>query len=123
MEGVGAGGGYDGRGGFQPRDAKADELDEELPLVGEVDPDSGDIDSPENAQVNIQKWSAESKVFDAKSDEPVTLALKLLNYPAWEVHVDGKASTVQTAQQAGQLLVPLSAGAHHVEVNFRRTRD
>src|SRR5207253_7516816 len=91
--------------------------------VGEVDPESGDIDSPEKAQVNIQQWSAESKVFDAKSDEAVTLALKLLNYPAWEVRVDDKASTAETAPQVGQLLVPLSAGAHHVEVYFRRTRD
>src|SRR5436189_144395 len=57
------------------------------------------------------------------SDGPVTLALKLLNYPAWQVRVDGNSLSASTAAQTGQLLVPLSAGSHHVEIDFRRTPD
>jgi hypothetical protein len=120
---VDAGRGYEGIEGFQPRDAKVDELDDESPLVGEFDPESGDVGPPEDTEVNVQEWTVELKVFEARSDEPVTLALKLLNYPAWDVRVDGKAVTAQTASQTGQLLVPLDAGTHHVEVQFRRTRD
>jgi len=120
---VRAGRGYEGIEGFQPRDAKVDELDDESPLVGEFDPESGDVGPLEDTQVDIQRWTAENKVFEVKSDEPVTLALKLLNYPAWDVRVDGKAMTADTARQTGQLLIPLDAGTHHVEVQFRRTRD
>lgn len=123
VEDIRSGRGYEGIEGFEPRNAKVDELDDELPLVGEYDPSSGDIDEPQAAQVNVLKWSAERKVFDVKSDEPVTLALKLLNYPAWQVQVDGNSVTGSTATQTGQLLVPLSAGSHHVEVEFRRTTD
>jgi hypothetical protein len=118
-----AGRGYEGIEGFQPRDAKVDELDDESPLVGELDPESGDAGPPEDTHVNIQRWTAESKVFEVKSDEPVKLAPKLLNYPAWEVRVDGKPMTPETAPQTGQLLIPLAAGTHHVEIQFRRTRD
>ncbi|PYS32675.1 MAG: hypothetical protein DMF75_11400 [Acidobacteria bacterium] len=123
VEDISAGRGYEGIEGFEPLTAKVDKLDDELPLVGEYDPSSGDIDEPPEAQVNTMKWSAESKVFDVKSDEPVTLALKLLNYPAWQVQVDGNSLISSTVTQTGQLLVPLTAGSHHVEVEFRRTTD
>jgi hypothetical protein len=123
VEDVRAGRGYEGIEGFQPRHAKVDELDDESPLVGEFDQESGDVGPPENTQVNIQKWTAENKIFEARSDEPVTLALKLLNYPAWEVRVDGKAITAETAPQTGQLFVNLDAGPHRVEIQFQRTGD
>ena len=123
VEDISAGRGYEGIEGFEPLTAKVDELDDELPLVGEYDPSSGDIDEPTEAQENTMKWSAESKVFDVKSDEPVTLALKLLNYPAWQVQVDGNNLTGGSVTQTGQLLMSLSAGSHHIEVEFRRTTD
>ncbi len=123
VEGIRAGHGYEGIEGFQPRNAKVDELDDESELIGEVDPESGDIDTPEKSQIDIKKWAVESKVFDAKSDENVTLALRLLNYPAWKVQVDGTNVTGDTDPRTGQLVVPLSAGFHHVEIHFRRTSD
>jgi len=116
-------GGYEGIEGFQPLSANVDELDDENPVVGEFDPESGDVEVTAQTQIEIKKWSAESKIFDAKSNEPVTLALRLLNYPAWQVQVDGGNVTAGTASQTGQMLVPLTAGSHHVQVQFRRTRD
>ncbi len=118
-----AGQGYEGIEGFQPRDAKTDELDDEGPLVGEVDPESGDVDAPEDTKVDIQTWMAERKAFTAQTDEPVTLALRLLNYPAWELRVDGKITTADTAPQTGQIVVHLDQGTHQVALQFRRTRD
>lgn len=116
-------GGYEGIEGFQPLSANLDELDDESPLVGEFDSESGDVNVPEKAEIEIKQWSAERKIFEAKSDEPLTLAPKLLNYPAWEVQVDGNNETAGTASQTGQILVPLKAGSHHIELQFRRTRD
>ena len=43
--------------------------------------------------------------------------------PAWQVQVDGNSLVSSTVTQTGQLLVPLTAGSHHVEVEFRRTTD
>lgn len=123
VEDLRAGRGYDGIAGFEPREAKVDELDEESPLVGEVDPETGDIDPPEDTRVKIRDWSAEHKAFAVETDEPVTLALKLLNYPAWQVRADDQIITAETSPQTGQLMLRLDRGTHRVEVQFQRTRD
>ena len=41
-------------------------------------------------RLHIERWSAERRDFEAETAAPVTLALKLLNYPAWDVRVDGQ---------------------------------
>jgi 6-pyruvoyl-tetrahydropterin synthase related domain len=123
VESVRSGRGYEGIEGFQPRHANLDELDEDSPLIGEVDLESGDVEEPENVKINVQRWSPEDKVFETKSDDPVKIALKLFDYPAWEIRVDGHHVPAETVSQTGQIAVQLSAGAHHVELHFRRTRD
>jgi hypothetical protein len=123
VEDIGTGQGYDALDEYQPVGAHSDQLDDEGPRVGEFDPESGDVNEPEDTQINIVQWTAESKVFEAKTDEPVTLALKLLTYPAWQVRVDGKTTASETSPQTGQILVHLDAGTHRVEVEFQRTRD
>src|SRR5439155_1094286 len=64
VEDLSAGRGYEGIEGFEPLTANVAELDDELPLVGEYDPSSGDIDEPQEAQVNTVRWSTESKMID-----------------------------------------------------------
>jgi hypothetical protein len=125
VEDVRAGRGYEGIEGFQPINANIDELDDESPLVGEFDPEDGDVGEfdPEDGTVNIQQWSPETKVFDATSEDAVTLGLRLFNYPAWDVRIDGNTVAAATAPKTGQILLPLAAGSHHIEITFRRTRD
>jgi hypothetical protein len=71
----------------------------------------------------MDKWLPERKDFRIETAEPVTLALRLLNYPAWTVQIDGV--TVDPASQPGiaRMLVSVPTGQHRVEVNFRRTWD
>lgn len=123
VQAVSAGRGYEGIEGFQPRDARSDDLDESAPLVSEYDPVSGDTYEPEETKIVIRQWSSEQKSFDETSPQPVSLALRLLSYPAWEVHVDGQSIATQTVPETGQLSFPLTAGTHHVQILFRRTRD
>jgi len=54
---------------------------------------------------------------------PVTLALRLVNYPAWEITVDGRKAQPGSAAMTAEMLLPLTAGSHQVEVRFRRTWD
>jgi hypothetical protein len=122
-ESVRSGRGYEGIEGFQPRRANLDQLDEDSPLIGEVDLESGEVEEPENVKINVQRWSPEDKVFETKSDDPVKIALKLFDYPAWEIRVDGRHVPAENVSQTGQIAVQLGAGAHHVELHFRRTRD
>jgi hypothetical protein len=91
--------------------------------VEEVDPGSGAIVAIANAKIHIHQWSAERKVFNVESAAPVTLALRLLDYPAWGVRVDGKEAQVNPRVVTAQMLLPLPAGTHRVEIAFDRTWD
>jgi hypothetical protein len=91
--------------------------------IEEADPGSGAIVPVKNAQIRIDRWSAERKAFSAESAVPVTLALRLLDYPAWGVRVDGKEARVDSHPMTAQMLLPLPAGAHRIEIGLRRTPD
>ena len=58
-----------------------------------------------------------------KSQHPVRLALRLLNYPAWLVEVNGKAVTPERAESTAQMVLELPAGTQNVTVRFVRTTD
>jgi hypothetical protein len=80
---VGAGRGYEGIQGFEPRGAGTDDLDSNAKLISEYDAASGDVYDLEQARVDIKQWLPEWKSFETTSTEPVSIAPKLLNYPAW----------------------------------------
>jgi hypothetical protein len=91
--------------------------------IGEFDSDSGEVVPAAEVKLHIERWSAELKEFDAETAMPVTLAVKLVNYPAWEVRLDGQEILADRAPDTGQMLVDLPEGAHRVSIIFRRTWD
>jgi len=115
-----SGHGYRGIQVFTPLNAHVGEHYEDRPLITTSDPKDG---SSERLQLNIEEWTAERRVFSAHTADAVTLVLHLLNYPAWEVRVDGQTTLARSDPETGQLVVPLEKGFHQVEVRFRRTWD
>jgi hypothetical protein len=93
------------------------------PKIEIVDSDSGALTPIKDEDVHIARWTAEEKWFTAKTNQPSTLALQLINYPAWEVRVDGNVVPSNPLQETAQLSLPLPPGEHSVRVNFRRTPD
>jgi hypothetical protein len=51
------------------------------------------------------------------------VALRLLNYPAWQVTVKGKVVTPQKPDDLDQMLVPIEAGKSEIQVRFLHTPD
>ncbi len=74
-------------------------------------------------RLNVSRSSAERKAFTEESAAPVTLALRLVDYPSWEIQVDSKPARITTLPATSQILVPLAAGDHRVDVHFGRTWD
>jgi 6-pyruvoyl-tetrahydropterin synthase related domain len=91
-------------------------LDRAAPLVA--------ADGPvQPAQIQIEQWQGQRKTFSVESAQPLLLKLRLLSYPAWQAKVNGNAIPLQAEPELGQMLVPVPAGASHVEIRFARTWD
>ena len=100
-----------------PLGSQLSKLDKAAPLVASVKPED------EGAQIQVERWRGERKVFSVSSPRPLLLKLRLLTYPAWQAKLDGNIVPVQTDPEVGQMLVPVPAGSSRVEIAFGRTWD
>jgi hypothetical protein len=109
--------GYEGVDEYTPLGADPTAIDKDAPDV------TVDGAASPALQVHIDRWDAELRMFTAQMPAPGQLAVRLFQYPAWQVEVNGRV--VETAARAGtgQMLVPAGAGSNHVEISFVRTRD
>jgi hypothetical protein len=101
----------------------ADASSEPAPPIAMVDPASGAIVPAKGARIHIQQWNAEQKIVTVDSATPMRIAPRLLAYPDWEVKLDGKAATYEARPDTAQMIIPLPAGDHLIEIHFRRTWD
>jgi len=76
-----------------------------------------------DADVTVQHWTAERKEVRITTRGPSVLKLRLLNYPAWRVKVNGAVAVPEQTGETAQISVPLTAGSSHVEARFIRTPD
>jgi len=81
------------------------------------------VDGPAHAAIHVSQWTPELKLFTAEMSAPDNLALRLFNYPAWRVNVNGRQVQPGAREGMGQMLVPVEAGANQVQIKFVRTWD
>jgi 6-pyruvoyl-tetrahydropterin synthase related domain len=117
-----SGAGYEGIE-FDPVGADPSELDADSPRIQKIDEDGDIAELGDDVKVQIHRWSVEQRSFSITTKQEVTLAVKLLNYPAWEVLIDAKPASVTSFEDNGQMLITVPEGAHGLEMRFRRTRD
>ncbi len=99
-----------------PLGSQREKLDKAAPLVAAADGEQA-------AQIQIEQWQGERRVFAVESAGPLLLKLRLLAYPAWQAAVNGSAVTLQADPELGQMLVSVPAGSSRVEIHFGRTWD
>jgi hypothetical protein len=80
-------------------------------------------DAAPKAQVRIERWTAEEKRLRVVSPDAVRIGLRLLDYPAWHVEVNGKMIAPEHAEGSAQMVVPVSAGDSEIRVQFITTWD
>jgi hypothetical protein len=51
------------------------------------------------------------------------LILRLFNYPAWRVEINGRMVQSESQELTGQMIVPVEAGENRVLITFTRTWD
>ena len=114
-------------------DAISDEIgyegtDEYVPVgadPSEVKKDLHSVSDSSGAAVSVQmlEWDATEKHFVAHTDSGQNLTVRLFNYPAWKVIVNGKPAATETSEVTGLMVIPLPAGENDVQINFGRTSD
>jgi len=107
--------GYEGTDEYTPAFADVYDTKPDAPLVTSED--------GATVQVSILRWDAESKLFVVEHSRPTRLLLRFFNYPAWQVSVNGTPVDAETQDNTGQMIIPVAAGAHQVQVRFVKTPD
>jgi hypothetical protein len=107
--------GYEGTDEYVPIHADSSEVKQDAPLIS---PAAGG-----EARIQIQKWTANSKVFSVVMPAPGQVVLRLFNYPAWRVEVNGRQVLTGTQEKMGQMVIPVNAGENRVQVIFSTTKD
>lgn len=111
---IAAGRGYDGTDEYVTAGADPYEIKQDAPKIR--------IQSGRGA-VRILEWKPESKAFISEMSEPAKLRLKLFDYPAWHVDINGREVTAEADEITGEMLVPVPAGKNLVRVLFQQPWD
>jgi len=109
------GSGYEGVDEYVPAGADASEVKQDAPHIT--------IAGSAVAQIHVKRWDPELKIFTADLQEPEKLVLRLFNYPAWAAQVNGRATSAETQELTGQMIIPVDAGQNRVQIRFVRTWD
>lgn len=114
--------GFEGTDEYDPVGDDHSNLSEKAPRV-EILPVEESGAGAVNAEVAIARWTAEEREVQVTSRGPVRVALRLLNYPAWRVEVNGKVVSPQRAETSAQMVLLLSSGKQRITAKFVRTPD
>ena len=106
--------GNEGIDEYVPAGADPYELNKALPRI---------TDSGKTVPAQMIQWAPLEKRFIVHASSPANLTLRLFNYPAWQVTVNGRLVTAETMEVTGQMLVPVAAGQSDVRIHFGRTLD
>ncbi len=107
--------GYEGTDEYTPAGADASSIDQDARRVT--------VEGAAHAAIHVSQWDAEEKTLTARMSAPDNLALRLFNYPAWQVEVNGQPVSTTTREGTGQMLIPAGAGENRVHITFTRTWD
>jgi 6-pyruvoyl-tetrahydropterin synthase related domain len=79
--------------------------------------------APADARATHLHWSTCRKQITVESPQPVEMVLRLMNYPAWRVEVNGGLVVPTSDDPTGRMVIALPAGHSQVDVRFARTPD
>jgi len=115
--------GFDGTDEYDPLGDDHFDLPAEAPLVRILAPgDEQDSPAPK-ANVAVLRWSPEHKEIHVDIRTPGRVALRLLDYPAWRVLLNGKRISPEHPDNSDQMVIPVEPGSSDIRVDFERTRD
>lgn len=114
--------GFEGTDEYDPVGDDHTNIPQKSPVVQVMDTDSmqGPVIKP---VVHVDRWTPEEKEVSVSSRLPFFLGLRILNYPAWQVELNGAKITPLGGDDYDQMIVQVPGGESHIRVRFMRTWD
>jgi hypothetical protein len=94
--------------------------------------ESGNTENPEwqpesqqsiPARIKILNWQTENKTIEITTKTPADALLRLVDYPAWRVTLNGKLSTKRPHREDGLMVLPLPSGKSVISIRYTATTD
>jgi hypothetical protein len=74
-------------------------------------------------RIFLDRWTAEHRVLRVTSRTTARVAIRLVDYPAWRVTVNGAPAPREHPAGTAQLMVAVPPGESRIEIKFTRTAD
>lgn len=107
---------------YTPLAADNDVLKHSMPSAALTDSIDGPL-SPAVGEVVVADRAAEHWRLSATSSHAQFLVLRLRDYPAWKVRVNGALLRSRPQRNDGLMVLPISAGASAIDVEYGATSD
>jgi len=95
----------------------------ETPRIEMISDQSGEVVPATGVSVKFETWTADRRIFSVSAANDLSLVVRLLNYPAWDVRIDGAHVRPGYVEVTGQMILPVAQGTHQIDIRFRRTSD
>lgn len=115
--------GYDGTDEYAPLGSDHYDLVSNAPLVTALDGDGNAVAPKAGVHIKVQAWLPQRRLIFLESLNPVTIAPKLLNYPAWRATINGHVVPIQSAADTFQMQIQAPSGSSRLQLTFTRTWD
>src|SRR6516225_3489647 len=114
--------GYEGTDEYDPKGDDHLDLPADSPLARLLPENAAETPHP-RAQVEVRLWSTERKDIRVDARDSARIALRVLNYPAWRVEVNGRQVVPERLDDVNQMVIPVAPGISDIRVRFARTLD
>jgi 6-pyruvoyl-tetrahydropterin synthase related domain len=114
--------GFDGTDEYDPLGDDHMDLSANAPEV-KVIAEGEDGAVVKDVPIKLLKWNTEEKEVAVEAGGNARLAMRVLNYPAWRVTVNGKLIQPERMDDINQMVIPVERGKSVIEIRFVRTPD
>ena len=85
--------------------------------------ESGQAEERSDERIFVDRWTAEHRTLRTVMPRSGRVAIRLLDYPAWQVSVNGNLMKPRHGVETNQMILPVAAGESRIEIIFARTWD
>jgi hypothetical protein len=122
QDAIAQGQGFEGTDEYDPVGDDHLDLPQNQPQARLVPADKGS-QVPSDSTFHVERWQSEDRIISVNTSQRVLLAVRLLDYPAWAVTVNGCRVALHHEDGIAAMFVALEPGTSRVEMRFLRTYD